>query len=40
MIMGQSAGTAAWTAIEDNVSVQDVDYGKLRKRLIADKQKL
>ncbi len=40
MIMGQSAGTAASIAIEDDVSVQDVDYGKLRKQLIADKQKL
>ena len=40
MIMGQSAGTAASIAIEDDVSVQDVDYSKLRKQLIADKQKL
>jgi hypothetical protein len=40
MILGQSAGTAAWIAIEDDVSVQDVDYSKLRKRLIADKKKL
>lgn len=40
MIMGHSAGTAASIAIEDDVSVQDVDYGKLRKQLIADKQNL
>ena len=40
MILGQSAGTAACIAIDDDVSVQAVDYGKLGKRLIADKQKL
>ena len=40
MIMGQSAGTAACIAIEDDVSVQDVDYAKLRERLVADKQRL
>ncbi|MCP4311987.1 MAG: FAD-dependent oxidoreductase [Bacteroidetes bacterium] len=40
MILGQSAGTAACIAIEDDVPVQDVNYGKLRKQLIADKQRL
>lgn len=40
MILGQSAGTAACIAIDDDVSVQDVDYIKLRKQLIADKQRL
>jgi len=40
MILGQSAGTAACIAIDDDVSVQDVDYVKLRKQLIADKQLL
>jgi hypothetical protein len=40
MILGQSAGTAACIAIDDDVSVQAVDYGKLGKRLIADKQLL
>jgi hypothetical protein len=40
MILGQSAGTAACTAIDDNVSVQDVEYGKLKKQLIATKQRL
>jgi len=40
MILGQSAGTAAGLAIDDNAAVQDVDYDKLRKRLIADKQRL
>ncbi len=38
MILGQSAGTAASMAIDANVSVQKVDYAKLRERLIADKQ--
>ena len=37
MILGQSAATAACIAIDDDVSVQDMDYGKLRKQLIADK---
>ena len=40
MILGQSTGTAACIAIDDDVSVQDVDYIKLRKQLIADKQLL
>ena len=40
MILGQSAGTAACIALDDEVSVQDIDYGKLRKQLIADKQRL
>lgn len=40
MILGQSAGTAAALAIDDKVAVQDLDYAKLRKRLLADKQRL
>jgi hypothetical protein len=40
MILGQSAGTAAVHAIADNVAVQDVDYGKLRDRLLNDGQVL
>ena len=40
MLLGQSAATAAVQAIEANVSVQRVDYPKLRARLLADKQKL
>ncbi len=40
MILGQSAATAAATAIDDGVSVQRVDYAHLRKRLQADGQKL
>ncbi|MDA3924777.1 MAG: FAD-dependent oxidoreductase [Kiritimatiellae bacterium] len=39
MILGQSAGTAAVFAIEEGVSVQNVNYAKLRKRLQADKQR-
>ncbi|KAF4456143.1 hypothetical protein F53441_1627 [Fusarium austroafricanum] len=38
MIMGQSAAAAAVLAIEDNVSVQDVDRKKLKKRLEDKKQ--
>jgi hypothetical protein len=40
MILGQSAGTAAALAIDDDISVQDLDYDKLRKRLMDGKQKL
>ena len=38
--LGQAAGTAAALAIADGVCVQDVDYGKLAKRLAADGQVL
>ena len=40
MILGQSAATAASIAIDESISVQRVDYGKLRERLLADKQVL
>ncbi|NUQ63696.1 MAG: FAD-dependent oxidoreductase [Pirellulales bacterium] len=40
MVLGQSAATAAVQAIEDGVAVQDVDYKKLRARLLADGQVL
>lgn len=40
MILGQSAATAAAIALEDGVIVQDVDYRKLKDRLLADKQVL
>jgi hypothetical protein len=40
MLLGQSAATAASQAIDANVSVQKVDYVKLRERLLADGQKL
>lgn len=40
MILGQSAGTAASMAIDGQMAVQDVPYGKLRDRLVADGLKL
>lgn len=40
MILGQSAATAAGIAIDDSVSVQDVDYEKLKDKLTDDKQVL
>jgi hypothetical protein len=40
MILGQSAGTAASLAIDAGVAVQDVDYDLLRRRLLADGQRL
>ena len=38
MILGQSAATAAVLAIDGKTTVQDVPYGKLRERLLQDKQ--
>ena len=40
MILGQSAATAASLALDGNLAVQQVDYAKLRARLLADKQVL
>lgn len=40
MAVGQSAATAACLAIDDNVSVQQVDYDRLRVRLLEDGQVL
>ena len=40
MILGHSAGAAAGIAITDKVSVQEVDFAKLKERLLADGQKL
>ncbi|MDH5604318.1 MAG: FAD-dependent oxidoreductase, partial [Cyclobacteriaceae bacterium] len=40
MILGQSAATAAALALEDGIPVQDIDYEKLKERLLADKQVL
>ena len=39
MILGQSAATAAAHAIDEGKAVQDVDYAKLRERLVADRQR-
>lgn len=38
MILGQSAATAAALAIQVNAAIQDLDYQKLRSRLLADGQ--
>jgi hypothetical protein len=40
MILGQSSATAASLAIDGNLAVQQVDYAKLRARLLRDKQVL
>ena len=40
MVMGQSAATAAGLAIENSTSVQAVDYGALKERLLANGQML
>ena len=40
MILGQSAATAACLAIDERIAVQDVEYEKLKSRLLADGQVL
>jgi hypothetical protein len=40
MILGQAAGTAAALSLDDDVAVQQLDYAKLRERLLADGQVL
>jgi len=40
MVLGQSAATAAVHAVESDADVQAVDYARLRKRLLADRQVL
>jgi hypothetical protein len=40
MVLGQSAATAASQALDANVAVQDIDYGKLKERLLEDHQVL
>ncbi len=40
MVLGQSAATAAAVALDQDVSVQAVEYAVLRERLEADKQQL
>jgi len=40
MILGQSAATAARLAIDNDLSVRDVPYEKLREQLEKDGQRL
>ncbi len=40
MVLGQSSATAACLAIDAKCNVQDVDFAKLKERLLADKQVL
>ncbi len=40
MVLAQSAATAACQAIDEQVSVQRIDYSKLKSRLVADQQVL
>lgn len=40
MVLGQSCGTAVVQAIDDKVSVQQIDVRKLQSRLLTDKQVL
>ncbi len=38
MALGQAVGTAAVLAIENNISVQDIKYDMLKRRLVSDNQ--
>ena len=38
MILGQAAGTAASLAIKHNGTVQEVDYGELKRELLEASQ--
>src|SRR5262249_17822462 len=40
MVLGQSAATAAALALDQGVDVQQVDYKRLRERLLRDRQVL
>jgi len=40
MILGQSAAAAASLSIDENIAVQDLDYSKLKKVLLEEKQVL
>jgi hypothetical protein len=40
MVLGQSAATAACLAIDEQVKVQDLEYGLLKKQLLNDQQRL
>ena len=40
MVLGQSAATAACQAIDAGQAIQDIDYPKLKAKLLADKQVL
>ncbi|MBI5768666.1 MAG: FAD-dependent oxidoreductase [Verrucomicrobia bacterium] len=40
MVLGQSSATAAVQAIDDRTTIQNIDYAKLQKRLLADGQVL
>jgi hypothetical protein len=40
MILGQSAGTAAALAIDEDIAVQDIPYEKLKSSLLNNGQKL
>jgi hypothetical protein len=40
MVIGQGAGVAAALAADQDVAVQELEYAKLRERLLAQKQVL
>jgi hypothetical protein len=40
MVLGQSAATAACLAIDESITIQELDYQLLKLRLLADKQRL
>ena len=40
MVLGESAGTIASLAIDENKAVQELEYAQIRKKLIEQKQVL
>jgi len=40
MILGQSAGTAVALALDNKTTIQKVNYGQLKAKLLEDKQVL
>lgn len=40
MVLGQSAASAACQALDKELAIQDIDYGQLREKLLADGQYL
>jgi hypothetical protein len=40
MILGQSAATAAVHAIQENTTLHNINYPRLKERLLADGQRL
>jgi hypothetical protein len=40
MVLGHSSASAAMQAIDEGCAIQELDYDRLKKRLLADQQVL